>query len=603
MPQTIRILGVHGLGKQEANWFEEWKATVRKVYEHSSVQLEFEACYYDPIFDDVDLSVGEIARAAFLLGRSGIENVFRRERGLFDRIEWTAGYVVAWVSDKGFQAQSRALFLEKVKTFKPHIILAHSLGSLVTYNALSHPDAKADDVARVLKAAHYVTFGSQLANDFVKGNLANGRLKPLPNVRRWWHLFNPADPVFTKRISLPEATNFTQVLTPFGGGLAAHNSSGYLGHAQAVAQFWRPFEASAMGASKLFGFGPQPAKARARPQRETKGRRRALLVGINDYIDPGSRLEGCVNDVFAMSAVLQECGFAPDEIRTCLDRRATAQGIRERLEWLLEDARPGDERVFYYSGHGAQMPEYGPDDEPDRLVETLVPCDFDWSMDTAVTDEHIAGLYSQLPYDTRLAMIFDCCHSGGIHRQGGARPRGINPPDDIRHRQLKWDAKAEMWVDRDFARINPEFATNNKTNAEFFGKSGAKLRLGRAAMLRAETAQAEYRRAKAQEGIVGPYLPLIIEACAEDQFSYEYRHGATSYGAFTFTLASLLRKRAKITFTELVEAAREQLAELQYAQTPQILGPTQVVNAQVPWRTGGAGRGGPPGSATPRLSG
>ena len=36
----------------------------------------------------------------------------------------------------------------------------------------------------------------------------------------------------------------------------------------------------------------------------------------------------------------------------------------------------------------------------------------------------------------------------------------------------------------------------------------------------------------------GPYLPLIIEACGEDEFSYEYRHGATSHGAFTFSLAT-----------------------------------------------------------------
>jgi hypothetical protein len=33
---------------------------------------------------------------------------------------------------------------------------------------------------------------------------------------------------------------------------------------------------------------------------------------------------------------------------------------------------------------------------------------------------------------------------------------------------------------------------------------------------------------------VGPYLPLIIEACQEKEFSYEYRDGATSYGAFTY---------------------------------------------------------------------
>lgn len=34
------------------------------------------------------------------------------------------------------------------------------------------------------------------------------------------------------------------------------------------------------------------------------------------------------------------------------------------------------------------MPEYGENDDPDRLTETLVPCDFDWTADTVVTDDH-----------------------------------------------------------------------------------------------------------------------------------------------------------------------------------------------------------------------
>lgn len=612
MARKVRILGVHGLGHQELNWFEDWKKVVRAIYaESGDIELEFQACYYDPIFKDVKLSALELIGAAAKLGWSGITHLFRRERGLVGEVEntvrWTAGYVVAWVNDKGFQAQTRKLFLDLVRDFKPDIILAHSLGSLVTYNAIGHPDAAEPAAAAVLKKAHYITFGSQIGNPFVIGNLTHGRVQALA-VRRWWHLFNKHDPVFTAPLTLPSAGNFVQVLTPFNlGGLQNHSSVGYLGHGETVAQFWRPYEAEAIGA-KAFGFGgtatPPPPRAR---RGRAPLRRRALLIGINDYINPEDRLEGCVNDVFTMSAVLQECGFAPDEVRTCLDRRATAAAILDRMAWLVDDIKPGDERVFYYSGHGAQMPVYGPTDEPDRLVETLVPCDFDWTPETSITDEHIYALYSQLPYDTRLAMIFDCCHSGGVHRQGGARARGITPPDDIRHRQLKWDLTTKMWVDRGFKRINPTFSTRGKSNAAFFGQDGAKLRLGRAAMLRAQTTQAAYHLAKEDEAIVGPYLPLIIEACGEDQLSYEYRHGATSYGAFTFCLASILRERQTITFHDLVEATGARLKDLQYGQTPQILGPGVIVGAQVPWNTGGARREPPPtgvpGGSTPRMSG
>lgn len=106
-------------------------------------------------------------------------------------------------------------------------------------------------------------------------------------------------------------------------------------------------------------------------------------------------------------------------------------------------------------------------------------------------------------------------------------------------------------------------------------------------MLRGISAS-KYARLKKQKSVMarGPYLPLIIEACGEEEFSYEYRHGATSHGAFTFSLASILRREKTITFEELVAKTREQLADLQYAQEPRILGPTKIVKHKVPWTAG-----------------
>jgi hypothetical protein len=285
-----------------------------------------------------------------------------------------------------------------------------------------------------------------------------------------------------------------------------------------------------------------------------------------------------------MSSVLQECGFPPESIRVCLDDRATAQGITERLKWLLDDPRAGDERVFYYSGHGATIPEYGENLEPDRKTETLVPWDFDWSAERAVVDDQIFTLYSQLPYRTRFVMILDCCHSGGMHRQGRAKVRGLNPPDDIRHRELKWDKPQRMWVARDFKRLNRQFSSREDVNTAFFGTDGASTRIGRASLLRGQT-EREYRQLKRRAGgpRVGPYLPLIIEACQEKEFSYEYRDGATSYGAFTYALCRELRDRRRISFKRLVDVTAARLADLGYAQQPQILGPQAIVNRRVPW--------------------
>jgi hypothetical protein len=55
--------------------------------------------------------------------------------------------------------------------------------------------------------------------------------------------------------------------------------------------------------------------------------------------------EGCVNDVFPRSPRLQESGFDPDEIRVVRNERATTQGTIDRMHWLLDGLRDGDERV------------------------------------------------------------------------------------------------------------------------------------------------------------------------------------------------------------------------------------------------------------------
>jgi hypothetical protein len=587
--RTLKILGVHGLGDhRNSDWQSKWPAAVRAAFPViDSLTLDFDFVTYDDIFDSTDISWLDSAAAVWKLTKSGISSI-GRPRGvlsdLSDKIKWSAGYVVAWVEDEDFKRRSRQRILDAVAAQQPDIILAHSLGSLVTYNAFSHADAQQAEIKDQLAKADYITFGSQIGNPFVISNLTNGRILPL-GVRNWRHLYNAYDDVFTAPIRLPEMPTFRQTETPFDiDGFGDHAPESYLGHRATIENVWKPIAAAATGSMAQRRARVPLKKTPAQPRKKMQ---KALLVGINDYPDPAQRLEGCVNDVFTMSAVLQGCGMPAEAIRVCLNERATTDGILSRLQWLLDDPRPGDELVFYYSGHGARVPEYGVDFEPDHHVETLVPWDFDWTPERWIADDQIFNLYSQLPYDTRLVMIFDCCHSGGIHRDGGARPRGIVPPDDIRHRELKWDREARMWVRRDFSRINKDFTPNKTLAVDYFGTDGATQRMGRASMLRGIKA-AEYEKLKkAQDpSALGPYLPVIIEACSEDEFSYEYRHGATSHGAFTFSLASILERSKAISFEDLVKATGKQLQELGYAQKPAILGPGSILKYNVPWTAG-----------------
>jgi metacaspase-1 len=592
MPRVLFVHGVSHVEVADPDWVNEWLGVVAPEMPGTNVVPGH--VDYDDLFD-FPLSAATIARAMWELTKSGVNSELsklgNRLGGLFGRrrdllgnltnlVGWTAGMVVQWAGDPDLRKRCRDRVRAAMTQFQPDVVCAHSLGSLICYDTFVQPECRDSIEGKV-----FVTLGSQIGNDFVTGTFA-GRID-LPQARAWYHFFNAHDWVFTAPLEPPSA-NFLQVETDFTDPPLNHNALKYLGHPNARAQAWAALAGPAPRRALTLG-----VKASAQAQASD---RRALLVGINEYPDPANRLAGCVNDVYLMSAVLQERGFQPDDIRVVLDERATAEGIRQRLQWLLDDVRAGDERFFFYSGHGAQLPGYGFEGKPDRLHSCLVPCDFAWTGETAITDDQFDNYYSQLPYEARFIIVLDCCYSGGMVRAGGARVRGLDPPDDVRHRMLRWDWEREMWLPRELVLPNPDLA-EQPDSAAYVGRSGAERRLGRAIGLRT-LPQREYNRVRRRLGHEGPYLPLIYEACQADQFSYEYEHGVTSYGAFTYTLSRVLRQyrtaARPITFTQLLNEARTTLHDLNYDQVPTLLGPGEWLNKPIPWA---------PASGTPAAGG
>ena len=581
MPKPLNLLCVHGVGHQEIDpdFRNAWTKAITFAARSIDPQIEptIDFLEYDDLFEHAPLNPLTYGIAfAKLLASAVIHTIgdaLPRARGLGDiseAVKWSAGMVAQWSTEMQLRADTRERVLKAMSAKSYDAVFAHSLGSLICYDAFArNPNALANKV--------FVSLGSQIGNPAVRDVFA-GRIQALA-ARKWFHLFNSEDHVMTCAIELP-AGNFQQVAVQFDipNDFLNHNATWYLGHANTIATVWRDLAGGTQAksfATASRGF----AKAVAKPNR------RALLVGINNYPDPANRLEGCVNDVFMVSSVLQESGYDPEEIRVVLDERATTEGIMNRLHWLLDGVRDGDERVLFFSGHGAQIPGYGAKDEPDHVDECLVPYDFDWSPAHAILDNQFCELYSQLPYDSHFVAVFDCCHSGGITRDGGPRIRGLTPPDDIRHRALRWLPKEEMWVPRDFPALNRSLA-NKKEGQGYLGANGSTFRLGRAAELRT-LPNVEYDATRKTLGHYGPYLPILLEACQENEFSYEYRHGAISYGAYTFSMAQVLRESRKSgfnpNFEELTALVTEKLHRLKYNQTPALVGAKSRVTQPLPW--------------------
>lgn len=619
----IRVLCIHGVGHGDVDpaLREEWGASLRRSFlrANPTVRLNVEYLSYDDLFDQAPHTVLTYAEALLRLGGSMASSMWDelrgRRRGMTgasgcaETLRWTVGMVAQWAESAQLRQATRQRLAEAMQGFQPDVVVAHSLGSLISFDTFSRvrdEEGRAWDGPGLVRGRFYVTLGSQIGSRCTR-SLLGGRIEPL-HARHWFHLYNPHDDAFTSELRL-SVSNFDQLTTPFDvSGVLDHDAVGYLRHAAALEGCWRsialaepepqPVEGRGRGVNRAVA-GGMDAEVRTaregamrasvlRPRVRVAPRRRALLVGINDYPNPADRLEGCVNDVFLMSSLLQESGFGAEDIRVVLNDRATAKGILERLEWLLDGAQDGCERVFYYSGHGAQIPGYGLGETVDRKDECLVAYDFDWSLEHAVTDDQFHELYSQLPYGARFCAVLDCCHSGGMTREGGQRVRGLTPPDDVRHRVLRWSEAEQMWVERDLSAGNAERRkqiVERRKHAGIFGVGGDESRLFRASAMR--SGDKAFETAREAHGHHGPYLPVILQACREQEYSYEYRHGVTSYGAFTYSLAHYVREHRKlakpVSWQKMVSDLGSRLKRLGYDQKPGLVCPQRLKKEVVPW--------------------
>lgn len=166
---------------------------------------------------------------------------------------------------------------------------------------------------------------------------------------------------------------------------------------------------------------------------ESRGRW-ALLIGIDHYpnFGPDWQLDGCGNDVAVMRDTLRRFDFSDDRVTVLLNGQATREGILAAMESLVQRTGKGDEVVFFYSGHGSWQFDGDEKDEADGKDETLVPCDSgrDPDPNRDISDDEIylwlLRLTAMTPFVT---MIFDCCNSGTILRDGFAGKQRSIPED------------------------------------------------------------------------------------------------------------------------------------------------------------------------------
>ncbi|MFQ3587371.1 MAG: caspase family protein [Fimbriimonadaceae bacterium] len=264
----------------------------------------------------------------------------------------------------------------------------------------------------------------------------------------------------------------------------------------------------------------------------------ALFVGINDYPDvvdeQGNRvrgddgqfldddLRGAVNDAKVMREIVtSRFGVPLANTRMLTDKEANKDNFVANMKWLIQSAKPGDQVVFFFSGHGVSIPVVDSKEE-DGKEEAVVLADGSLVVDDLFGD--VARMLSNAGIHS--TFMFDSCYSGGMSRNGKVKFL------DYRTRQhylksvepavLSPLAKAETF------RLQPRQATTPRGEFAFFLAS--------------------------QED-----KPAIDISGVKD---------LDPHGVFTLVLSSVLADEPGISSRNLIEAVKKLLEELKFDQGP-----------------------------------
>lgn len=149
---------------------------------------------------------------------------------------------------------------------------------------------------------------------------------------------------------------------------------------------------------------------------------RALLVGVGKLDIPGNDLPSIELDLDRMHEMLNLMGFEDRQIHTLQDEAATSTAvIAEFNGWLKQGVQPADRVVFYFSGHGSNIPDLR-GDQDEGVSQVLVTHDVKRvhdkggaSLAGVVPDYRISELLAAIP-SRNVLFIVNSCHSGTVTR-------------------------------------------------------------------------------------------------------------------------------------------------------------------------------------------
>ena len=154
-----------------------------------------------------------------------------------------------------------------------------------------------------------------------------------------------------------------------------------------------------------------------------RGEDRALLIGVGRYAQFEEKLNGVSLDIGMMREIVHLMGFKSHEIKVLEHEYASAAAVYDAIEtWLINGAGPDDRVLFYFSGHGSQIPDEN-NDENDHFDEVLLLYDTALgekhgrqTLKGVLLDDHMNQMLARMK-SRNILVILDACHSGSATKR------------------------------------------------------------------------------------------------------------------------------------------------------------------------------------------
>lgn len=248
-------------------------------------------------------------------------------------------------------------------------------------------------------------------------------------------------------------------------------------------------------------------------------KKKAILIGINDYID--KPLKGTINDTIdAKNLFKQFAKIDNEDIVVLNDSNASKRNILTVLDETITNAQAGDTIYLWWSSHGTQVNTTNLTDEPDGLEEAWVVWGYSLfkpDLNFLITESELRQIFAKLPDGAKVIAVIDTCHSEF------------------------YDGK----IGKSYPKPTISISNSVPTVAT-------------------------------KEGSIPDIV--VLSACKSNEVTPDVNIEGRDNGLFSYLIIDELRKDSKLTVTQLYNNVIYRSKQMGYNQTPQISGSDLSIN-------------------------